>query len=509
MTTEHAERLKLCPHCALLCEVGERVHWNAEHCPKRLVALERMELLVHRQQRVLEEWSTYAGQTDSTFAQKPGAQEIARAREWLSGADRVLVTGRVRSVEVARRMVEAARMWKGTLDEWNSDVAFEAVQAVQSHGAYTASLGEIRDHSDLMLVVGSDAMLDATPGLPWALKRPGQVCPGERGVAGEHGRPSEHCLPHEQDKSSEASTSSDHRTRVLLLGSWSQRGIEQWQSAGFEVLAIAVELEVLPRMLSVATREIDAATRSVRGKKSSANSSSEAQDSGVTSQVGRWLEESQYLSVIWNLRCTAVPYRDLWMGEMMQWILRRNEERRAVALGWNDQGGVLQQVSTWLTGFPGRVSFATDFANYGPREYSVARWLAKYRESRGVIVWVDETAEDLPEEIIRSGCRTIAIGSAGWEGIGSKPMQPGGGKSELLCWLPSLLPGVGVAAEMFRGDQTILAKLEAESTQGRAGQGRAGQGRAGQGSVAESAAGWDRSGRVLSVAQWVERLVGG
>lgn len=483
MTTEHAERLKLCPHCALLCEVGERVQWNADRCPKRLVALDRMELLGRRQQRVLEEWATYAGHRDSTLAHKPGEREIARAREWLSGADRVLVTGRVRSVEVARRMVEAARMWKGTLDEWNSDVAFDAVQAVQSHGAYTASLGEIRDHSDLMLVVGSDAMLEATPGLPWALRRPGQV------MQGEQSRPVE------------------HRTRVLLLGSWSSRGIEQWQSAGFEVLAIAVELEVLPRMLSIATREIDAATRSVGGKKNPPTSSSEAQDSGVRSQVGRWLEESQYMSVIWNLRCTAVPYRDLWMGEMMQWILRRNAERRAVALGWNDQGGVLQQVSSWLTGFPGRVSFATDFANYGPREHTVSHWLKRYRGSDGLIVWVDETAEDLPDEIIRSGCRTIAIGSAVGEGIGSKPMQTGGGKLELLCWLPSLLPGVGVVAEMFRGDQTILARLEAERVQARAGQGSAAG--SASGSAAGSAMGWDRSGRVLSVAQWVERLVGG
>lgn len=481
MTTEHAERLKLCPHCALLCEVGERVHWNAERCPKRLVALDRMELLGRRQQSVLEEWSSDAVHTDLVPAPKVGVQEIARARAWLRGADRVLVTGRVRSVEVARRMVEAARMWKGTLDEWNSDTTFEAVQAVQSHGAYTASLGEIRDHSDLMLVVGSDAMLDATPGLPWALKRSGQ------GIQGGQSRPVE------------------NGTRVLLLGSWSPRGIEQWQNAGFEVLAIAVELAVLPRMLSIATREIDAAARSANAKQSLSKNGGEPHHDGVTSQVGRWLGESQYLSVIWNLRCTDVRYRDLWMGEMMQWILRRNEERRAVALGWNDQGGVMQQVCTWLTGFPGRVSFDTDLANYGPREHTVSQWLKRYRGSNGVIVWVDETAEDLPEEIIRSGCRTIAIGSAGWEGIGSKPTQTGGGRSELMCWLPSLLPGVDVAAEMFRGDQTILARLEAESTQGRAGQGRAGQGRAVEG----SAAGWDRNGRVLSVAQWVERLVGG
>ena len=202
----------------------------------------------------------------------------------------------------------------------------------------------------------------------------------------------------------------ENGTRVLLLGSWSQRGIEQWQSAGFEVLAVEVELALLPRMLSIATRQIEAASRSGNGKPSLSKNGGEPQNDGVTSQVGRWLEESQYLSVVWNLRCTAVPYRDLWVGEMMQWILRRNEERRAVALGWNDQGGVLQQVCTWLTGFPGRVAFDTDLANYDPREHTVCKWLKRYRGSNGVIVWVDETAEDLPEEIVRSGFRTIAIG---------------------------------------------------------------------------------------------------
>ena len=470
LTDEHAERPTLCPHCALLCEVGESVHWNSEHCPKRLVALDRMELLGRRQQRLLEEWSSNVGLTDSTFALKVGSQEIARAKEWLRGADRVLVTGRVRSVEVARRVVEVTRLWKGTLDEWDSDASFEAVQAVQSHGAYTASLGEIRDHSDLLLIVGSDAMLDATPGLPWALKRPVQ------GMQGGESNPVE------------------NGTRVLLLGSWSQRGIEQWQSAGFEVLAMEVELALLPRMLSIATRQIEAASRSGNGKTSLLKNGGEPQNDGVTSQVGRWLEESQYLSVVWNLRCTAVPYRDLWVGEMMQWILRRNEERRAVALGWNDQGGVLQQVCTWLTGFPGRVAFDSDLANYDPREHAVCKWLKRYRGSNGVIVWVDETAEDLPEEIVRSGFRTIAIGSAAVEHNGHKSMQVGEGNAELVCWLPSLLPGVGDAAEMFRGDQTILARLQAESIRGRAG---------------GDTVGWDRSGRVLSVARWVGRLVGG
>lgn len=412
---EFPPRAEHCPFCSLLCELGDVARpqgdWNVLSCAKRLAGQRQAAEL----RRASEQHAT--GERSPT-----SVGDFVTARDWLQSAERVLVTGRIHSVEVSRRVVEIARSLRGTLDRWDSDVSFDTFKAIQTHGAYMTSLAEARDRSDLLLVIGDDSLLESAPGLPESLSRSGI----EDSQGGEQAR----------------------SASVLLLGAWGETGIARWEQAGFRVTAIASQLDKLPRMLSLAVRE--------------------GERQGATSEVSRLLLEAKYTTVVWSPKDLTVSHRDLWISEMMRWILKRNETDRIGALVWNDFGATFHQVCTWTTGYPGRVCFNTEVANYRPSEYSAKRWLERNRRSGSLVLWVDETLGDLPVELARSGVRTIAVGSSGLvaqrHGLESSGQELGGeSSSKWLRWIPAGVVGVDYVGSMFRGDQTVLARVHPES----------------------------------------------
>ncbi len=417
-------RAEHCPFCSLLCELGDVAEpkggWNVLTCAKRLAGQSQAAEL--RRARELHATGERALSSVS---------DLVSARSWLQSADRVLVTGRIHSVEVSRRVVEIARSLRGTVDRWDSDVAFDTFTAIQTHGAYMTSLAEARDRSDLLLVIGDDSLLESAPGLPESLSK--SRINESQGVNDSQGNEGSQVI--EELHSGERVRSAS----VLLLGAWGDSGIARWEQAGFSVTAISTQLDKLPRMLSLAMRE--------------------GELQGATSEVSRLLLEATYTTVVWSPKDLLVSHRDLWIGEMMRWILKRNETDRIGALVWNDFGSTFHQVCTWTTGCPGRVSFGTDVANYRPGEYSARRWLERNCRSGSLVLWVDETGGDLPVELERSGVRTVAVGSSGLvachQGMESS--------SEWLRWIPAGVVGVEYAGSMFRGDQTVLARVQPET----------------------------------------------
>ena len=420
---EFPPRAVHCPFCSLLCELGDVAEpkggWNVLTCAKRLAGQSQAAEL-----RRARELQATGERTLSSVS------DFVSARSWLQSAERVLVTGRIHSVEVSRRVVEIARSLRGTVDRWDSDVAFDTFTAIQTHGAYMTSLAEARDRSDLLLVIGDDSLLESAPGLPESLSK--LRINESQGINDSQGNEGSQVV--EELHSGERVRSAS----VLLLGAWGEKGIARWEQAGFSVTAISTQLDTLPRMLSLAMRE--------------------GELRGATSEVSRLLLEATYTTVVWSPKDLLVSHRDLWIGEMMRWILKRNETDRIGALVWNDFGSTFHQVCTWTTGYPGRVSFGTDVANYRPGEYSARRWLERNCRSGSLVLWVDETGGDLPVELERSGVRTIAVGSSGLvachQGVDSS--------SEWLRWIPAGVVGVEYAGSMFRGDQTVLARVQPE-----------------------------------------------
>ncbi|MBU6385884.1 MAG: hypothetical protein KGS49_08110 [Planctomycetes bacterium] len=351
----------------------------------------------------LSQVSRRHGSLGQSEAAVDGSAERAaqRAIRQIGNATDVLITGRFRCVDSTRSAVELAQRCSAVIDPWDSDQAMHAIASLQRSGGYSVSLGEARDRSDLWIVIGQDRMLDHTPLLPQAIQR-GEIVP------------------------------------LLLLGKWSDSSIRQWQQAGFEALCIDAHLEDLPRCLSQATR---------------------LGADHCDSQLGRWILQSTYSTVLFAPATLEVAQVDLWMDMLSQWILRQNQTHRIATLSWGGLESTFHQTCTWLTGFPGRIRFDKKVPGYDPGHYRAQSWCdrrpnATSDPSRPLVVWVDDSIEPVPEEFLRVEVPKISISSI-----------PIANPTAQDVWLPSGIAGVSSAMKAFRGDQTILANIQPASNQ--------------------------------------------
>ena len=377
---------RFCALCSLLCEPPpEDPNFGATFCSRR-----------NRELDALRDWLAHRDTLTSVAAWESNLEE---AKQRLANTQDLLVTGRLRCVESSRGALAIAQRKHARIDSWESDAAFEGISAFQRVGAMTASLSEARDIAELMIVIGGDEWTEEFPKLPGSLYR-GESIP------------------------------------VLLLGSWSDAGRKPWLDAGFEVLSIDTPIAQIPRALSEAS-----ACEAIGGWDSTAS---------------RWLHRAGYTAVVWSMKYLNIEHGDLWYESMMDWIARRNETKRVAAVLWSDLETSFHQVCTWWTGFPGRIQFHGETAEYDPSRYSAQRWLEErlVPSSRGnasssqpsLILWIDDSFEDLPIAVFESGLATIAI----------SPRRPPQGCNAI--WLPCLPAGLGNACEFFRGDHAILLR---------------------------------------------------
>lgn len=402
MSTDQSHS-RFCVFCSLLCEppdfapgndsdlnLSGAIDFGASFCSRRNREIESGRSLLVSRETVVE------------LASRESLLEGARDR--MANASQRLITGRMRSVATCRGALRVAQRWGATVDSWDSQSAFESIAGFQRSGGITVSLAEARDITELFLIVGGDSLIEDYPRLPAALSR-GAAVP------------------------------------VLLFGSWSHRGCKPWLDAGFEVLAIDTPIESLPRSLAQAT-----AMGSV---------------GAWESQASQWLHRPGYETVLWSMKHLELPHGDLWYESMMEWIGKRNETKRAGAISWSDLNSNFHQVCTWWTGFPGRIRWEAEALLYDPSRFTAERWLedavSNSRRSSSVssnrtaplILWIDDSTEEIPSSVCESGLDCIAI----------SPRSPGAARSGFApIWLPSQPAGLGVDAEFFRGDHALLVR---------------------------------------------------
>ncbi len=376
---------RFCTFCSLLCEQrSDDRNFGATFCSRR-----------NRELDALRSWS----ESRDTLASLSACEGVLEdAKRLLARSKDILVTGRMRSVGTSRGALRIAQRHHATLDCWDSDAAFEYINAFQRSGSTTVSLAEARDISELFLVIGGDSLIEDYPRLPSVLSR---------GVS----------------------------TPALLLGAWSCEGCKPWLDAGFQVLAIDTPIEDLPRSLSEASRFESMA--------------------GWDSQTSRWLHASGYTTAVWSMKHLNVQHGDLWYESMMGWIAHRNETHRVGGLCLCDLESTFHQVCTWWTGFPGRIRCTADGDRYDPTRFSCQRWLDEHRAAPSAvgsltsdvstaILWIDDSFDDPPAAVFESGHACIAISP---HSLGSHPRT---------LWLPCQMAGLGSQSEFFRGDHAVL-----------------------------------------------------
>jgi formylmethanofuran dehydrogenase subunit B len=315
----------ICPFCSLLCDAE---NLDAIQCVRRTASLVRFANLSETDESVYEDW-------------------VYEAIESLRRAKRILVMGRIASVESARAVVAFASKHNATIDCAESGHVFKNVLAIQRSGLNSVSLAEARDHSDFLMVIGDDSMMAAVPRMPFALS---------------NGRPGQQT--------------------ALLLGDFSIAATEQWKKAGFDTWSVRCELATIPSSLAQWSRWSDS------------TASKPSNEASPTNQLFERMATARYTTVVWSAETLQLEQADLWVERMLQWISSRNEDTRCAALPWTSLDGTFQQVCTWLTGFPGRVAFRDGVPDYDPDRHSYEQWIARTpigKAHESVIVLIDET----------------------------------------------------------------------------------------------------------------------
>jgi formylmethanofuran dehydrogenase subunit B len=406
------QKPKVCSFCSLVCELpydADDLDATQPWCIKRSrqgklvpLRLANMARPTNRANRTIaiDTANAAGGQED------PIESGLRIAKQYLKRASSVLVTGRIHTVESARGAIELARRFDALIDPWDSDPASDAISAMQRGGGYSVSLGEARDRADLWIVVGDDSLLEQTPRLPSAIQR-GESIP------------------------------------LLLLGRWSDTSIQRWKEAGFEVICIESDLCQLPKRLGQLTR---------------------VGQEHCESQVGRWLLEAKYTVVLYAPSALDVDCRDLWIEALDRWVLQRNETTRAVSLSWGTLQSSFHQTCTWLTGFPGRIRFQGGNPQYDPHGNRAKDWVTRQSacaesRSKSLVVWVDDSLEELPSELLELDLPKLIIGPN--QGASEPATDP---TTDL--WLPAGIVGVTHTVHIFRGDQTVLAHVVCDSPRG-------------------------------------------
>lgn len=410
---------RFCTFCSLVCEVtAERSDSTMpleSYCSRR-----------NREQELLRGMETSRGVLPDSRAQH---HALERANAMLREASDVFITGRVHAIDTARATVHLAKRAHAGLDLWDSEAAFDTIQAIQRSGFYGISLAEARESTTLLLVVGDDSLLEEYPRLPRSLAA-GRSVP------------------------------------TLLLGSWGAESIHAWREAGFEALAIPCDAQGVPRSLLNAARS--------------------ATDWPWESQVGEWLQKASFTTVLWSNRNLSVDRGDLWIESMTTWIAQQNSQRRCAALSWGGLDVGFQQACTWLTGYPGRIRYRNGNVEYDPTGCRAKRWLhraangganekrdtsgsllneVKSKEQKSlagtralvrkpVLVWIDDTADSIPPPVLDARVPLIMVSAAGLSATDatSRTLQ------QEIAWLPTMLPGIEVPSEFFRGDQTLMVR---------------------------------------------------
>jgi hypothetical protein len=397
----------ICPHCSLLCEFDRE---ELLACPLR---------------------ARHAAAVDVSSRRLPYAPTpapLVAARRRIAQASRILITGRIRTVETSRQALRLAKQLRAFIDVEGSEAAFPQILAVQRAGMIHASLSEIAFRSDLLLFLGHDGLLESFPRLASRLI-------SELSVSEEGG--GRQALP-----------------RVVLMGRWSIDSLDHFRRRGVEARAVDVDVEKIPQSLMQWSRL------------------TAQQQSMSDNVVSRWLHQAEHLAAIWSPGCLGISQADLWIERLGQWLEVGNQTRRCVGLPLAADTITFQQVCTWTTGFPGRVQFEDSGMHYRPEP------TAQQPTAFDLIIRIDES-EGLSSiapsaEFGRMESMEVASSEEGPSGLAGSQIVIGptaGSRSSSLIHLPAGVAGVDYRGIFFRSDASVCVEVEPGS--GRPGRGEA------------------------------------
>jgi formylmethanofuran dehydrogenase subunit B len=330
---------------------------------------------------------------------------INAAAEILANSKQALFAGLGTEVLGMRSIMSLAIKTNATLDHIHSDSTVSNTRTMQNSGWLTTTLAEIKNRADVILAIGTD-------------------------ITSTHPRFFEK-LAWNTDSLFDKPT-----PELIFLGAPEASAKENAAPDGKEPTIIPAEITQLPEV-------INALNSLLNGKKINVETVAGIPTNSLIALIEK-LKTAKYAVIVWSASALKIPHAELTIQSIVQLISKLNENSRAAGLPLNSGDGdsSVNNVSTWLSGYPTRSRFNNGIPEYDTYHFATAKQLA----SCDALLWVSTFN---PHPIPDTQAPVIVIGHPDT-------------KFERIpeVFIPVGIPGVDHNGQMFRMDSSITLPLK-------------------------------------------------
>ena len=343
---------------------------------------------------------------------KPVAIEeaVAKAAEILGKAKLPLFAGLGTEVQGMRAVMSLADKTGAVLDHMNSNGFMRNIQVIQNSGWQITTLAEVRNRVDLLVIVGTDIV---------------SVFPRffEREVWNKDNM-------FGQDTSSR---------EVVYLGGQNIDTSAGVSPDGRKPEYLPCDLDRLPDVVS-ALRAL------ALGKQPHATEVAGIAMADLEKLAER-LKAAQYSVVVWAAAPLNFPHAELTVQNITELVKELNKTTRSngLPLGGIEGDMNANQVSTWISGYPMRTSYARTYPEHDPYHFSTDRLLASGEAD--ALFWVSSFNPDRTPP--QADLPTVVFGHP-YMKLEKEPD----------VFIPVGMPGADHKGIMFRTDNVVSLPLE-------------------------------------------------
>lgn len=330
---------------------------------------------------------------------------INAAAEILANSKQALFAGLGTEVQGMRNIMSLAKKTNATLDHIHSESTVSNTRTMQNSGWLTTTLAEVKNRADVILAIGTD-------------------------ITSTHPRFFEK-LAWNTDSLFDKPT-----PELIFLGAPEASAKENAAPDGKEPTIIPAKITQLPEV-------INALNSLLNGKKINVETVAGIPTNTLISLIEK-LRTAKYAVIVWSASALKIPHAELTIQSIVQLISKLNENSRAAGLPLNSGDGdsSVNNVSTWLSGYPTRSRFNNGIPEYDTYHFATAKQLA----SCDALLWVSTFN---PHTIPDTQAPVIVIGHPDT-------------KFERMpdVFIPVGIPGVDHNGQMFRMDSSITLPLK-------------------------------------------------
>lgn len=400
MTPETSDSINAtCPFCGLLCDdlivrsKNGRLRVLENGCPISIPAFESLDPDPNASPRV-----------DGKPASFDDA--VMRAAMILREARQPLIGGLATDLSGMRAIMALADRCGAAVDHMNSAANFRNLLVLQDSGWVTTTFAEIKNHADLLLVIGTDVVSR----FPRFFER----------------------LIWPRDAMFVASP-----RQVIYLGDVANVN-GATSPAGVQATLIRCDNRDLGEVIGALRCLLDGRplqTNEIGGV-----------PLATLAALAEKIRSARYGVATWAAPDLDFAHAELTVQRLCELIKDLNRTSRfcGLPLGGSEGDSTANQVCTWQSGFPLRTNFNAGFPHYDPWHHLSARMLAG--NEADALLWV--TSYDAARLPPATEVPTVVLGRVGTSF-----------KREPEVYIPIATPGVDHAGHLFRGDNVVSLPL--------------------------------------------------